>query len=574
MPDRIEATAANPPLLLVRDLQVGFATRSGALAPVVRGVSFELHAGRTLCLVGESGSGKSVSARSILQLIDAPGCISGGEIVYRRADGQAVDIARLDPRGREIRRLRGAEIAMIFQEPMTSLSPVHTIGAQIVEAIRLHQPLSKAEARARAIELLRQVEIRQPERAIDRYTFEYSGGMRQRAMIALALACNPRVLIADEPTTALDVTTQAEILALMRRLQQSHGMAVLFITHDMGVVAHIADEVAVMHHGVLVEKGPVTQVFTAPQAAYSRRLIGSVLQLEQPAAPPRPVPEGAVPLLQVQGLSKIYRSERTHWFKREVSEHRAVNRVSLTLYEGQTLGIVGESGSGKTTLGRAMLRLIEPDEGEITWLQRDGTRVPLRALDKAAMRHAWREMRIVFQDPYASLNPRMTVGQIVAEPLRVNRVLEGKALEARVAELLEQVGLPASSAERYPHAFSGGQRQRISIARALALNPRLILADEATSALDVSLRAQVLDLMLELRRRLNLSFIFISHDIAVIRYFCDRVAVMHRGELVEEGPTLKVTNAPQHAYTRKLLSAVLRPDPDRHRAMLEVGEQR
>ncbi|MCE2914766.1 MAG: ABC transporter ATP-binding protein [Rubrivivax sp.] len=545
----------------MRDLQVCFASRSGTPVPVVRGVSFDLHAGRTLCLVGESGSGKSVSARAILQLIDAPGRINGGEIVYQRADGQAVDIAKLDARGRDIRRLRGAEIAMIFQEPMTSLSPVHTIGAQIVEAIRLHQPLSKADARAQAIELLRQVEIREPERAIDRYTFEYSGGMRQRAMIAMALACNPRVLIADEPTTALDVTTQAEILALMRRLQQSHGMAVLFITHDMGVVAHIADEVAVMHHGVLVEKGPVEQVFKAPQAAYSRRLIGSVLQLEQAATAPRPVPEGAVPLLQVQGLSKIYRSERTHWFKREVTEHRAVNRVNLTLYEGQTLGIVGESGSGKTTLGRAMLRLIEPDEGEILWLQRDGTRVPLRSLDKAAMRHAWREMRIVFQDPYSSLNPRMTVGQIVAEPLRVNRVLSGAALDRRVAELLEQVGLQASAAERYPHAFSGGQRQRIGIARALALNPRLILADEATSALDVSLRAQVLDLMLELRQRLNLSFVFISHDIAVIRYFCDRVAVMHRGELVEEGPTLAVTECPQHPYTQRLLSAVLRPDP-------------
>jgi peptide/nickel transport system ATP-binding protein len=560
------------PVLEVRKLEVGVAHRNGALVPIVRGVSFDLHAGRTLCLVGESGSGKSVSARSILQLVDAPVRLTGGEILYRGAEGQVLDIAKLPSRGRAIRRLRGADIAMIFQEPMTSLSPVHTIGAQIVEAIRLHQPLSKAQARERAVDLLRQVEIRDPERAIDRYTFEYSGGMRQRAMIAMALSCNPRVLIADEPTTALDVTTQAEILALMKRLQHSHGMAVLFITHDMGVVAHIADEVAVMHHGVLVEKGPVGQVFGAPQAEYSRQLIGAVLKLEAAAMPAPAVPADAVPLLQVQGLSKIYRSERTHWFKREVSEHRAVNRVSLTLYEGQTLGIVGESGSGKTTLGRAMLRLIEPDEGEITWRQRDGTRVPLRALDKTAMRQAWREMRIVFQDPYSSLNPRMTVGQIVAEPLRVNRVLEGAALQRRVAELLEQVGLPAAAAERYPHAFSGGQRQRISIARALALNPRLILADEATSALDVSLRAQVLDLMLELRQRLGLSFIFISHDIAVIRYFCDRVAVMYRGEVVEEGPTLDVTERPRHAYTQKLLSAVLRPDPASRAAALAAPE--
>jgi peptide/nickel transport system ATP-binding protein len=343
-------------------------------------------------------------------------------------------------------------------------------------------------------------------------------------------------------------------------------MAVLFITHDMGVVAAIADEVAVMHQGVLVEKGPVEQIFLAPQAEYSRRLIGSVTQLEQAAMPAPAMPPGAVPLLEVKGLSKVYRSERTRWFRREVSEQRAVDRVSLTLYEGQTLGIVGESGSGKTTLGRSMLRLIEPDEGEIIWRARDGSRVPLRALDKAAIRRAWREMRVVFQDPYSSLNPRMTVGQIVAEPLLVNRLLQGHALRLRVGELLEQVGLPAAAAERYPHAFSGGQRQRIGIARALALEPRLILADEATSALDVSLRAQVLDLLLELRQRLNLSFVFISHDIAVIRYFCDRVAVMYRGELVEEGPTIEVTERPQHAYTRSLLAAVLRPDPRLYRA--------
>ncbi len=565
------AAAAAAPTLVVRDLHVEFASRRGAV-PVVRGVSFELHAGRTLCLVGESGSGKSVTARAVLQLVDVPGRIARGDITYRHADGRITQIAQLQPRGRAIRALRGGDIAMVFQEPMTSLSPVHTIGAQIVEAIRLHQPLSKAAARERAIELLRQVEIPKPELAVDRYTFEYSGGMRQRAMIAMALSCNPRVLIADEPTTALDVTTQAEILALLRRLQQSHGMAVLFITHDMGVVAAIADEVAVMHQGVLVEKGPVEQVFLAPQADYSRQLIGSVTKLEQCAMPAPPVLAGALPLLQVQGLTKIYRSERTRWFKREVSEHLAVNQVSLTLHQGQTLGIVGESGSGKTTLGRAMLRLIEPDEGQITWRQRDGTPLALRSLDKAALRRTYREMRIVFQDPYSSLNPRMTVGQIVAEPLLVNQVLQGQALKRRVAELLEQVGMPAAAAERYPHAFSGGQRQRISIARALALEPRLILADEATSALDVSLRAQVLDLLLELRQRLNLSFVFISHDIAVIRYFCDRVAVMYRGELVEEGPTADVTERPQHAYTQSLLSAVLRPDPRLYRRAAAVPD--
>jgi peptide/nickel transport system ATP-binding protein len=548
------------PVIQVQDLRVEFATRTGAL-PVVRGVNFELHAGRTLCLVGESGSGKSVSARALLQLIDTPGRIAGGRIVYRDTREREIDIAALDPRGKPIRALRGGDIAMIFQEPMTSLSPVHTIGQQIIEAIRLHLPLSRAQARARAIELLAQVEIPNPDRAIDRYTFEYSGGMRQRAMIAMALSCNPRVLIADEPTTALDVTTQAEILDLMRRLQESHGMAVLFITHDMGVVAEIADEVAVMHHGVLVEKGSVEQIFHAPKADYTRLLIGSVLKLEQAARPPAPVPEGAVPLLQVNDLRKVYTSERRSLWKREVSSTRAVDGVSLTLHEGQTLGIVGESGSGKSTLGRCLMRLIEPDEGRITWRRRDGTLTDLRALDRAALRLAYREMRMVFQDPYASLNPRMTVGQIIGEPLLVNRVAQGEALRRRVAELLDQVGLPAGAAERYPHAFSGGQRQRISIARALSLEPRLILADEATSALDVSLRAQVLDLMLGLRERLGLSFIFISHDIAVIRYFCDRVAVMHRGRLVEEGLTTEVTGNPQHPYTQALLSAVPRPDP-------------
>jgi peptide/nickel transport system ATP-binding protein len=560
MPEPDVNAGAAAPLIEVRDLRVEFAARGGAV-PVVKGVSFALHPGRTLCLVGESGSGKSVSARCLLQLIDPPGRIAGGQILYRNGQGAVTDIATLDARGKAIRALRGSDIAMIFQEPMTSLSPVHTIGAQIVEAIRLHLPLDKAQARERAIELLRQVEIPKPELAIDRYTFEYSGGMRQRAMIAMALACNPRVLIADEPTTALDVTTQAEVLQLMRRLQRQHGMAVLFITHDMGVVARIADEVAVMHHGVLVEKGDVQQIFHAPQADYTRMLIGSVLKLEQPATPAREPAPGAVPLLQVQGLRKTYVSERTNWFKRIRHETHAVADVSLTLHEGQTLGIVGESGSGKSTLGRCMLRLIEPDAGQVLWRGRDGQVSDLRALDKHALRAAYREMRMVFQDPYSSLNPRMTVGQIVGEPLLVNRLAGGAALQRRVAVLLEQVGLPANAAERYPHAFSGGQRQRIGIARALALEPRLILADEATSALDVSLRAQVLDLMLELRQRLNLSFIFISHDIAVIRYFCDRVAVMYGGRLVEEGLTAQVIGAPRHDYTRRLLAAVPRPDP-------------
>jgi peptide/nickel transport system ATP-binding protein len=546
-------------LIEVKDLVVDFALRQGQFRAVDH-VSFNLQPGKTLCLVGESGSGKSVTARALLQIVGTPGEVTGGSILYRPEVGGQIDIAKLNPRGNEIRSLRGGDIAMIFQEPMTSLSPVHTIGQQIIEAIRLHTTMDKTAARAHAIELLKQVEIPSADIAIDRYPFEYSGGMRQRAMIAMALACNPRVLIADEPTTALDVTTQAEILDLIARLQIERGMSVLFITHDMGVVAEIADEVAVMHLGKLVEKGPVDEIFHNPKAPYTKMLIGSVLKLEEAkqANAEKNIKDHAI--LQVTSLSKLFESERG-LLKRSKTVVKAVNQVSLVLNEGESLGIVGESGSGKTTLGRCIMRIIEPDHGQVVWRAKTGEMVDLLSLDAKAMRHAYREMRMIFQDPYSSLNPRMTVGQIIAEPLLVNKVAEGDELRRRVNELLEQVGMPSSAAERYPHAFSGGQRQRISIARALSLKPRLVLADEATSALDVSLRAQILDLLLSFKESMGLSFIFISHDISVIRYFCDRVAVMYKGEVVEQGPTLQVTNHPQHAYTQSLLSAVPKPDP-------------
>ncbi len=546
-------------LIEVKDLVVDFALRQGQFR-AVNEVSFSLKPGKTLCLVGESGSGKSVTARALLQIVGTPGIVTGGSIIYRPEAGGEIDIAKLNPRGNEIRSLRGGDIAMIFQEPMTSLSPVHTIGQQIIEAIRLHTTMDKKAARAHAIELLRQVEIPTPETAIDRYPFEYSGGMRQRAMIAMALACNPRVLIADEPTTALDVTTQAEILDLIARLQRDRGMSVLFITHDMGVVAEIADEVAVMHLGKLVEKGPVDEIFHNPQAPYTKMLIGSVLKLEEAkqANVQKQVKDQVI--LQVSGLSKLFETDRG-LLKRTKTVVKAVNEVSLVLNEGESLGIVGESGSGKTTLGRCIMRIIEPDQGQVLWRAKSGEMVDLRSLNTKAMRHAYREMRMIFQDPYASLNPRMTVGQIIAEPLLVNQVAKGAELDRRVLELLEQVGMPSSAAERYPHAFSGGQRQRISIARALSLKPRLVLADEATSALDVSLRAQILDLLLSFKDTMGLSFIFISHDISVIRYFCDRVAVMYKGAVVEQGPTMQITNHPQHAYTQSLLSAVPKPDP-------------
>jgi peptide/nickel transport system ATP-binding protein len=548
-------TMTNDTILEVRDLKTVFPTRTG-LFKAVDGVSFELKRGKTLCVVGESGSGKSVTARSILQIVDRPGRIEGGSVLLTRADGSTTDLAKLEPRGREIRDVRGKEIAMIFQEPMSSLSPVHRIGTQIGESLRIHFGTPKHEQRERVLELLRQVEIPHPETAIDRYTFEFSGGMRQRVMIAMALACNPSVLIADEPTTALDVTTQAEILDLIKKLQQNHGMAVLFITHDMGVVAEIADEVLVMYRGKVMERGPVEQIFHAPQDAYTHRLIDSVVRLEKKAELrlARPAtPAGTAPLLDVRNLSLTFPSGL-----------KAVDDVSLTVHPGETLGIVGESGSGKTTMGRCLLRIYDPQAGTIDYRRPDGHMVDIRTADKAALKKIRSEVRMIFQDPVGSLSPRKTVGQIIAEPLKIAG-MTGRELNDRVADLMQQVGLEPAWRERYPHAFSGGQRQRIGIARAIALKPRLIVADEATSALDVSLRSQMLDLMMKLQDELGLSYVFISHDMSVIRYMCDRVAVMYRGKIVEVGETDQVVNDPAHDYTRALLSAIPHPDPHNRR---------
>ncbi|MET4069770.1 peptide/nickel transport system ATP-binding protein [Bradyrhizobium sp. S3.2.6] len=551
------ARSATPPSLIleVKDLVTHFPVRNG-IVKAVDGVSLTLERGKTLCIVGESGSGKSVTARSILQIVDAPGRIVSGAMMLHRADGTSVDLAKFNPRGREIRAVRGREIAMIFQEPMSSLSPVHTVGDQMMEVLRLHLDMGKKQARARCIELLKQVEIPDAERAIDRYTFEFSGGMRQRVMIAMALACNPSLLIADEPTTALDVTTQAEILDLIRRLQQQHGMAVMFITHDMGVVAEIADDVLVMHRGKVMESGTVDAIFHSPQNDYTRMLIGSVLKLEQKAEirlRRSPIADETLPVLQVRNLSMQFGSGK--------NALKAVDDVSLTVKPGETLGIVGESGSGKTTMGRCLLRIYDPSAGAIDYRRPDGSTLDLVKADKETLKACRREIRMIFQDPVGSLNPRMTVAQIVGEPLLVNRIAAGKQLDDRVADLLQQVGLEPSWRERYPHAFSGGQRQRIGIARAIALNPRIIVADEATSALDVSLRSQMLDLMMGLQDKLGLSYVFISHDIGVIRYMCDRVAVMYRGRVVETGSAEQVCNSPTHAYTQALLSAIPRPDP-------------
>ena len=552
------------PVLSVEDLSLDFHLRTHILH-AVRGVSFQLQRGRTLALVGESGSGKSVTARALMCIVDKPGRMVGGRILLN-ADDRTVDLAQFASDSREIRAVRGGKIGLIFQEPMSSLSPVHTIGSQIDEVLRLHAGLDKRAARARTVELLGQVEIANPAEMANRYTFEFSGGMRQRAMIAMALACNPDILIADEPTTALDVTTQAEILDLIKRLQTERGMAMLLITHDMGVVAEVADDVAVMRFGRIVEQGAVDAIFHAPQHPYTQRLLQSTLKLEHSAKPGVAAQVPQPPVLELRNLSKVYGGSRGLFGGKPFSI-KAVDNVSLTLEAGENLGIVGESGSGKTTLGRLILRTVEASSGQVLYRDREGREIDVTGLSKAELRRFHADVRLIFQDPFASLNPRMTVRQIIGDPLVVAGGYNARQIEDKVANLLGLVGLDPAVMERYPHAFSGGQRQRIGIARALALDPRVVIADEATSALDVSIRSQILDLLLEIQQRLGLSFIFISHDISVVRYFCDRVGVMHRGKLVEIGPAAKICSTPDADYTRALISAVPNPDP-RHKRML------
>ena len=542
------------PILQVQNLNLGFNMRQG-MVNVLHGISFDLHRGKTTCVVGESGSGKSITARAILNMVPRPGIINSGQILFNPDGSGQINLTSLDPRGKPIRKIRGGRIGMIFQEPMSSLSPIHTIGNQITEVIQLHRNVDKKTARQMAIAALAQVEIPKPEKAVDRYAFEYSGGMRQRAMIAMALSCQPDVLIADEPTTALDVTTQAEILDLMKSLQRELDTAIMFITHDMGVVAEIADEVVVMEKGHVVEKGNIHQVYNAPQHVYTKKLLTAVKRLNQPASTKvRPCTQ-AQNILQIRDLSLRF-EKKEGFFQRITDVTKAVDGVSFDLKEGESLGIVGESGSGKTTLGRCIARVYDPNSGVINYKGQD-----LMQANASALRETRKRMRMIFQDPFASLNPRMTVKQIIAEPLIINKLANLAELEEIVSTILSQVGLDPNMMERYPHAFSGGQRQRIVIARAIALKPELIIADEPTSALDVSIRTQVLDLLLQLQAEMGLSFIFISHDMAVIRYFCDRVAVMYRGQIVEIGETEQIITSPQHPYTKALLSSVPIPDP-------------
>lgn len=521
-------------VLSFTDLRVRFHTEDG-VAEAVRGVSFGVAPGEILAVVGESGSGKSVTAMSALGLLAPTAEVTG-----------RIELAGEELRGRALRRVRGAEIAMIFQEPMTSLNPVFTIGWQLVEAIRLHADMPTARARERAAELLEVVGIPEPHRRLKHYPHQLSGGQRQRVMIAMALACEPEVLIADEPTTALDVTVQAGILALLRDLRERLGMTILLITHDMGVVADLADRVVVMYRGEVVEQAPVEQLFRAPEHEYTRALLAAVPRLEvgEPAGP-----EPEEPVLRVEDLVVSYAGQR------------AVDGVSLHIDRGEILALVGESGSGKSTVGKCVARLVTPAEGRIVLDGQDISRLPARRL-----RSVRRNIGIVFQDPGSSLDPRMTIADSIAEPLRLHRVARGRELDDRVDTLLDAVELGATMRRRYPHELSGGQRQRVSIARALALEPKLLIADEPTSALDVSVQDAVLELIQELQARLNFSCLFISHDLAVVNLLARRVAVMHQGKLVEQGDRAQVLGNPQHAYTQRLLASAPVPDPVRQRA--------
>ncbi|WP_406600874.1 ABC transporter ATP-binding protein [Microvirga rosea] len=565
---------ASEALLSVRDLAVEFPTERGAVT-VVDGVSFDIRPRETLAVVGESGSGKSVTALSIMRLLEyGGGRIARGNMLYRTRDGSVRDLVKGLPS--DLRPMRGDEIAMIFQEPMTSLNPVFTIGDQISEAILLHQDMDRAAARAETLRLLEKVRIPEAKRLLDVHPHQLSGGMRQRVMIAMALSCRPGLLIADEPTTALDVTIQAQILRLMQQLQEEMGMAMMFITHDMGVVAEIADRVVVMYKGRKVEEGTTEEIFTSPQHPYTKSLLSAVPRLgamkgcSLPArfplvdpskgsaaseAPQNTVKSAAEPLLSVRDLATRFDIHKGI-FSRVVARVHAVEQVSFDIMPGETLSLVGESGCGKSTTGRTLMQLIEPTSGTIWFEGRD-----IAALSAAERRGLRRKIQYIFQDPYASLNPRLTVGFSIAEPIVTHGLASGSAVRERVAELLSLVGLLPEHAERYPHEFSGGQRQRISIARALASDPRLVIADESVAALDVSIRAQVINLLMDLQERLGVAFLFISHDMAVVERISHRVAVMYLGQIVEIGSRQDIFENPQHPYTRRLLSAVPIADP-------------
>lgn len=575
-------------ILSVRDLSISFPNRSKRIE-AVKNLSFDLPTGKTLGIVGESGSGKSLTALSIMRLLPKAARVDSGKILFQpSADSQVQDLLQHDQQ--TMRGLRGNEFGMIFQEPMTSLNPVFTCGHQVSEVLLTHQQISKQEARNRTIELFKKVELPRADKLYDAYPHEISGGQKQRVMIAMAMSCEPAILIADEPTTALDVTVQQKILELIQQLQEDAGMSVIFITHDLGVVAEIADQVVVMNQGQAVEQNDILSIFSNPQHPYTKGLLACRPSLDmrlhrlptiEDFADPNTAVRPAIiteeqykerqqklqaqpPLLEVQGL-KTWFPVRSGLFRRTTDHVKAVDGVDFKVYPGETLGLVGESGCGKTTLGRSLLRLIEPTEGEIRYQGKSLTK-----LSDQEMRATRKELQIIFQDPYSSLNPRMTVGQAILEPMEVHNI--GKGKQARIAEvknLLHKVGLMAEHYHRYPHEFSGGQRQRVSIARVLAVKPSFIICDESVSALDVSVQAQVLNLLKSLQAEMGLTYIFISHDLSVVRFMSDRLMVMQEGRIVETGYSEDIYLNPQTDYTRELISAIPKGELSDIRAALD-----
>ena len=572
-----------PPLLRIRDLEVGFNLPEGRLVAVNR-VSFQIPGGATVALVGESGSGKTVVSQAIMGLLPRTASINGGSILFAdpAAPGTTVDIARLHLDSRRMRDIRGGRISIIFQEPMTSLSALHTVGNQIQEALELHRDVSGREAVELTQDMLRMVGFPDPAKGLKTYPFELSGGLRQRSMIAMALICRPAFLVADEPTTALDVTIQAQILKMVRDLQGELGMAMLMITHDLGVVANVADEVVVMYRGQIMESGGIEDIYRRPEHPYLKSLMAAVPRFDmgrderlvpireiesstghllRPDPEARKAEEGLkdTPILRVENLTKTFTIRKSGWFSSDSAKVHALDDVSFEVRRGECLGLVGESGCGKTTLSKIIMRALSPDTGAIRYVDHDGD-TDVLALGESALIDFRKKLQFVFQDPFSSLNPRMTVFDIVSEPLLIHQIGDDEYRREMVRELMRLVGLDVRHLNRYPHSFSGGQRQRIGIARALALRPSMLICDEPVSALDVSIQAQVLNLLRDLKKELNLTYIFISHNLAVVDYVADRIAVMCAGRLVEVAPREELFRNPVHPYTQALLAAV--PDPN------------
>ena len=569
----------------INDLRVEFSLLGGKIE-AVKGVSMRIRPGSTVALVGESGSGKSVIAQSIMGILPKVGRISSGEILFAdpQRGGEILDIATLQPDSQKIRDIRGGRISIVFQEPMTSLSQFHTIGNQIGEALHLHRDIGKKEGLDAVEAMLQLVGFPEPRKALDKYAFELSGGLRQRAMIAMALVCRPALLIADEPTTALDVSIQANILKLLKDLQAELGMAVLMITHDLGVVANIAEEVVVLYHGQVMESGTVDDIFRNPKHDYLKALMKAVPHFDMKAGERltpiheiryesgpmieerAPWPKGAeesTPLLRVKGLTKSYTTRKQSWFgSRESSRTVAVDGISFDIQRGECLGLVGESGCGKTSVSKLVMGAISPDSGTITFNDR-GREIDLLSVPDDEIMPLRRKVQMVFQDPQGSLNPRMTVFDIIREPLVIQKAGSAADQAEMVRELMRLVGLDPRFLNRYPHSFSGGQRQRIGLARALALKPDLLICDEPVSALDVSIQAQVLNLFKDLQKDLDLTYLFISHNLAVVDYVADRIAVMCQGKIVEVAPREVLFRNPVHHYTRRLIAAVPYPDLNR-----------